>query len=123
MTPSDEQNRYYEDPSQAPARAQVESAARTASGTGTAFRTGELSELEAELVVTAVAGTSPTLNVSLETKTDTGDWYAVASFPQVTAAGTTGRVFTGLGDQCRWAWTLGGTAPSFTFSIDVEQDR
>lgn len=99
------------------------SAARTASANGTAFNTEDIDEIHADLTITAVAGTNPTLDVRLETKTKTdADWYTAGTIPQQTAAtpggNPVGRVFGDLGDQCRWAWTIGGTdTPSFTFSI------
>lgn len=114
---------FYEAPEDA-ARASLASAARTASANGTAFATEDINELEAELVVSAHAGTTPTLDVKLQTKTDDGAYYDVASFPQVgDANGTTGRVFTGLGDTCRWVWAIAGTTPSYTFAINAEAER
>lgn len=121
--PETTDGRYYEGP-QSSARVSLASAARTETGAGTEFDTEDVEELEAELNITAASGTTPTLDAYLETKTDTGDWYTVGSFPQQTdTAENVGRVFDGLGDQCRWAWTIGGTTPSFTFSIDAETER
>ncbi len=118
--PEAEGGRYYEEP-QASTRASLASAARTASGTGTAFTTQNIREIEAELNITVATGTAPTLDVRLETKTDVGDWYTVAAFPQqTTTVAELGRVFSNLGDQCRWAWTIGGGSPSFTFRVDAE---
>lgn len=114
---------YFEAP-EAVTRASVASAARTATANGTEFSTEDINELEAELVVTAQAGTTPTLDVKLQTKTANGAYYDVASFPQVTTTvGTTGKVFTGLGDTCRWVWTIAGTTPSYTFRIDAKGER
>lgn len=114
---------YFEGP-QDSSRVSLASRTETASGTGTAFASEDVEEIEAELHVTAASGTSPTLDARLETKTDTGDWYTVASFPQQTAVvANVGRVFSGLGEQCRWAWTIAGTSPSFTFSVDAETER
>lgn len=115
--------RYYEAP-QDSSRISVASAARTATGTSTAVNTEDVDEIEAELNVTAASGTTPTLDVTLETKTDTGDWYTVGAFPQQTGiVANVGRVFTGLGDQIRWKWTIGGTTPSFTFTVDAEGEH
>lgn len=124
MTPhASDSGNYFEEPSGSP-RVSVARAARTATGTSAAFPTEDVNEVEAELVVHAApTGTSPTLTAALETRTAGGDWYTVASFPQVAAAGTTGRVFDGLGAECRWAWTLGGTTPSFDFSIAARAER
>lgn len=122
--PTSSRGRAYRGPED-DSRISVASAARTATAAGTAFATEDIDEIEAELVITAVAGTNPTLDVILETKTDTGAYYTVAAFPQQT--GTTagvGRVFSGLGDTCRWSWTIGGTdTPSFTFSVAAESEK
>jgi hypothetical protein len=73
--------------------------------------------------VSAASGTTPTLDVTLETSIDGGaTWDTVAAFAQKTAAGSDGHVFGPLGDQCRWKWTIGGTTPSFTFAIAVEEN-
>lgn len=121
--PETTDGQYYESP-QSSSRVSLASAARTTSAAGSAFTTQDVEELEAELNITAASGTTPTLDVRLETKTDTGDWYTVESFPQQTdTVANVGRVFDGLGDQCRWAWTVGGTDPSFTFSVDAETER
>lgn len=111
----------YYPPDDARADAAIASAARTASGTGSAFSTGPAETLKALLVITAHAGTTPTLDVRLETRI-TGDatWYTVDSFPQQNTDVTVGRAFGPLGDECRWAWTIGGSAgQSFTFSVSA----
>lgn len=106
------------------ADAALASAARTATGTGTAFNTNQANSFEATLAITAASGTTPTLDVKLQTSIDGGTSYDdVDAFPQKTTTGTDGHVFGPLGDTCRWAWTIGGTTPSFTFSISVEEDR
>lgn len=109
------------------ADADVASAARTASGTGAAFATESAFAVLATLTVTAASGTSPTLDVRLETTADDGaSWYTVGSFPQqtgVTGAPHPARVFAPLGSQARFAWTLAGTTPSFTFAVAVSADR
>lgn len=121
--PESSRGQYYESP-EGSSRISVASAARTATATSTAVNTEDVDEIEAELNVTAVAGTDPTLDVTLETKTDTGDWYTVGAFPQQTGiVANIGRVFDGLGEQIRWKWTIGGTTPSFTFSIDAEGEK
>jgi hypothetical protein len=100
--------------------AAVASAARTTTGTSTAFNSDGADSLEATLTVSAASGTTPTLDVTLETSIDGTDWDTVAAFAQKTAAGSDKHVFGPLGDQCRWKWTIGGTTPSFTFAIAAE---
>jgi hypothetical protein len=103
--------------------AALASAARTASGVGAAFNTDAADSLEAFLTVSAASGTSPTLDVRLETSIDGGTtWRTVDSFVQIAAVGTRNAVFGPLGDTCRWAWTIGGSTPSFTFAISAEEN-
>jgi hypothetical protein len=100
------------------------STARTASGTGTAFDTEDVVNIEGTLVVSASGGTSPTLDVRLETSVDGTNYDTVAAFPQQTGAQTgRGKAFAGLGRKCRWAWTVTGTTPSFTCSITAKSLR
>lgn len=101
------------------------SAARGASGVGAAFATEDVVNIEATLAITAHAGTTPTLDVRLETSVDGVNWDTVAAFPQFTGdVAARGKAFAGIGRQCRWAWTIGGTAgPSFTFAIAVKALR
>lgn len=91
------EGRWYEGPI-ADGRADLAAALR-GSTTHTAFDTTDASEIHAELAVTDAGGTSPTLDVILETKTPNADWYTVAAFPQaspaiatITHATTTGGV-------------------------------
>lgn len=123
MSPTDQKGRHYED-EEARSDAAVASAARTTTGIGSSFNSESATALEATLSVTAASGTSPTLDVRLETSIDAGTtWSTVDSFGQKTAAATEGKVFGPIGDVCRWAWTIGGTSPSFTFSISAQAQR
>lgn len=117
--PVDTRGRYYADEEARP-DADLASGTRTASGTGAAFATHEALAFEATLAVTAATGT---LDVRLETTVDGANWDTVAAFPQAAAPLTRGKVFGPLGDQCRWAWTIGGATPSFTFATTVRQDH
>ncbi len=97
------------------------SAARTASG-DSGPRTGfeVATQLRAQLDVTAAAGSSPTLNVVLEDTLDGTNWNPVATFTQRVAAGREVlNVTTPFTDRLRARWTVGGTTPSFTFSVLV----
>ena len=85
------------------------------------------------LDVTASSGTSPTLDVTLERYDTTSDsWVALpgAAFAQQTGTGTNGlTVYPGIGETAnesvsdhignyfRAVATIGGTSPSFTFSL------
>lgn len=120
--PQDSQGRWYNEP-EARSDFGLASAARTASGTGSAFSVQDVSAILGTLSVTAASGTAPTLDVRLETTVDGTNWYTVGSFPQKTAAGSDARAFGPVGSQCRWAWTVAGTGPSFTFGLTATANR
>ena len=99
----------------------ADSAARTASGNSGVFGGyGPASTLRAQLDVTAAGGTTPTLNVVIEDTLDGTTFNTVGTFAQRVAAGREVINITGaFSDQVRATWTIGGTTPSFTFSIRV----
>lgn len=99
----------------------VASAARTASGdSGLQSGYGGASTLRAQLEVTAVAGTAPTLDVVIEDTLDGTNWNTVATFTQATAAARQVVTVTSVfADRLRVRWTVGGATPSFTFSVIV----
>ena len=70
--------------------------------------------------VTAVSGTSPTLDIDIEESDDTGgNWYKVYSFPRITATGIYRSPKIAFnGNRVRYAQTIGGTTPSFTRAIN-----
>lgn len=96
------------------------SAARTATGNGSSVEVGDRGVARLLLDVTAASGTSPTLDVTVETSHDGTTWRQVGTFAQKTAAGTERKSFSGLDRFVRATWTLGGTTPSFTFEISGE---
>lgn len=104
-------------------RTVLDAAARTASGqSGTVgLDTEPLSQIAVGLRVTAVAGVSPTLTVAVEWSHDGGvTWLAAQAadaFTQVTAATSAVRLFGVKGPHYRVVYTVGGTAPSFTFAV------
>lgn len=117
MSPLDERGNYV--PADVTLVAgSVSSAARTATGTGSAFQTVNTDSIEGFLSVTAVsASSSPTLDVRLETSLDAGStWSTVGSFAQATGVTTKNKVFGPLGDSCRWGWTLGGSSIAATLT-------
>lgn len=97
----------------------VASAARTASGnSGALSGYGPPQTLRAQLEVTAASGTSPTLNVLVEDTLDGTNWNTVGTFAQRTAVGREViNITTPFADKVRVSWTVGGTTPSFTFSV------
>lgn len=114
------------------------SAARTASGTGSANLEGDFVRGAVFLVdVTAVSGTTPTMTVRVQYTVDGVTWHdldtANAQTASITATGK--HVFTvypgttaaansvanrPLPSRHRLAWTIGGTTPSFTFSTAAD---
>ena len=104
----------------------IASAARTASGVQllTGFP-ADWDELALFLDVTAVTGTTPTLDVVYEVSDPQGNWYTHTSFTQATATTTERKAATApIGVNGRISWTIGGTdTPTFTFSVGVEVKR
>lgn len=87
----------------------------TANGAAIDVRHGVLA---LTLNVTAASGTTPTLDVAVQTRKDASDaWRAVAAFAQKTAVSSERKCFSGLDRQARVVNTIGGTTPSFTFSV------
>lgn len=99
----------------------VASAARTTSGnSGTLTGWGSAKTLRAQLQVTAVSGTSPTLDVVIEDTLDGTNWNEIGTFAQRTAAGREViDVTSPFTSQLRVRWTVGGATPSFTFSVVI----
>ncbi len=95
----------------------LSSAARTSSGQSVELNLSYGDEVLVFLDVTAVSGTSPTLDVKVQTKGPDGKWYEIASFAQKTAAGNEAKAITNYGEILRVAYTIGGTTPSVTFSV------
>lgn len=97
------------------------SSTQTASNNGAAVTSlAQLKELLVFLSVTAVSGTSPTLNVTIQSSDDGGTtWYNLpnGSFTQATVATTQALALTTFGDTIRVSATIGGTSPSFTYKV------
>lgn len=94
------------------------SAARTATGSGTAQEIADRGAVRLLLDVTAASGTTPTLDVTVETSYDgsTG-WTSLGTFTQNTAVSSQRKNFSGADRFVRASWVIAGTTPSFTFSI------
>jgi len=95
----------------------------TATTTGNTQSTPKVCRYSKEAVffldVTAVSGTSPTLDVAINTYDEVGgNWHLLATFDRMTATGTdVGYVGYGLGEKLSVTYTIDGTNPSFTFSV------
>jgi hypothetical protein len=98
----------------------VASAARTASGNGSSIETGDRTEVRGLVLdVTAASGTTPTLDVSIQTSDDNTNWRTLKSFGQKTAISNEHLSSGGLDRYMRFSWAIAGTTPSFTFSVGV----
>lgn len=99
------------------------SAAVTASGVGSWIEVGDRGQARLTLTVTAVSGTSPTLDVDIETASDSSGAgnTTLGSFSQKAAAGSQRLIFHGVDRFLRVKYVLGGSAsPSVTFSVSGE---
>lgn len=96
------------------------SAARTATGQTGAIPTNTGDKVSLFLNVTAATGTTPTLTVSVEWSVD-GTNFGPAetpdAFTQVTAQGAKVKAFDAKAPYYRVVYTIGGTTPSFTFTV------
>lgn len=95
------------------------SAARTASAQTTTTAVGAYTMGVFYLDVTAVSGTTPTLNVTIEGKDPTsGKYFTIGTFTQLTAIGNQRITIPQLLDSnIRVNYQIGGTTPSFTFTV------
>lgn len=98
------------------------SGARTASTTSDVYEVGDRGTLRLDLDLTAVSGTNPTMHVQIETRKTygSGSWRVVDAFPIKTTTGSERRSMSGLDRFARAVCTIGGTNPSFTFSLGGE---
>lgn len=109
------------------------SAAETANATHATLDTGEAANLAVTVAVTAASGTTPTLVVIVEGSIDGTNWIELgrigangyrtgntATAPSnFTGAGTVAGVFPAP-QFVRTRSTVGGTTPSFTYSVTAE---
>lgn len=72
------------------------------------------------MVVSAVSGTNPTLDVVIEESMDSGtNWQAIYHFPRITANGVYSTpLIRSSGTRFRYVQTVAGTTPSFTRAIN-----
>lgn len=94
----------------------------TASGDSGAIEAGDKGTCRVQAVISAVAGTNPTLAVALQTcNTKTGTYRTIGNFSSITAAGTKQECFVGCDRYIKLVWNIGGTSnPSFTGTISGE---
>lgn len=99
--------------------ADVASAALTTTTTTAAFTPAHGLSYQVVIPVTAVTGTTPTLDVGVEESDDSGtNWLRVYDFPRITATGVYRSPALRLrGNRVRYVQTVGGTTPSFTRAV------
>ena len=100
-------------------------AARTSTGNGTAIDL-QLFDGDLELILDSAAGTgtTPTMTVSVESSDTSGGVYTAisgAAFTQVTTTASQQAIVISKDEARRFiriVHTIGGTTPSFTFSVN-----
>jgi hypothetical protein len=100
--------------------ADVASAALTTTTTTAAFTPTFGTGYSVSIPVTAVTGTTPTLDVAIEESDDSGtNWFKVYDFPRITGSGMyRSPLIRMVGNRVRYVQTVGGTSPSFTRAIN-----
>ena len=103
----------------------VASAARTTNGNSSAVENwsrgaSATSAPQVRLAITAASGTTPNLVLTVQDSPDNSSWTTRDTFPtQTTTATVTRALPSGLARYVRVAWTITGTTPSFTFSVQI----
>lgn len=70
------------------------------------------------ITVDLVSGTSPTLDVTIETSADGTNWRAAGTHAQIIASGVYTVIVGSCSQYVRASWVIGGTdTPSFTFGV------
>jgi hypothetical protein len=101
-------------------------AARTATGNGTGI---DVQTMDGDLFLildsAAGTGTTPTLDIKLQSSDTSGGTYADitgATFTQVTGTASQQAITISKDEARRWirvVYTVGGSTPSFTFSVNA----
>jgi hypothetical protein len=105
--------------------ADITSVALTSSSTTSGFVPGFGVSYQVNIPVTAVSGTNPTMDVSIEESDDTStNWYKVYDFPRITATGIyRSPHIPFFGNRIRYVQTVTGTTPSFTRAVNRLQSN
>jgi hypothetical protein len=100
--------------------ADVTSAAITATANSSTFTPGFGTSYQINIPVTAVTGTTPTMDIEIQESRDGGtNWVAIYDFPRITATGSYNSPLLSMtGTVIRYVQTIGGTTPSFTRAIN-----
>lgn len=96
----------------------IPSAVFTTTGNGATTDAGGATNGVFKLDVTAASGTSPTLDVKIQVLAFDGTtWLDQATFAQKTGVASEFKSVSLSGRKVRAIYTIGGTTPSFTFSV------
>jgi hypothetical protein len=97
----------------------LESLTRTSSGNTGDLRTSNGESVRAQLNISGVTGTAPTLNVLIEDTLDGINFNTLAAFTQKTSpAREILNITAPFSETLRVSWQIAGAAASFTFSVD-----
>lgn len=100
----------------------IHSGAETETGAGGSNLRNHVRHATYELDVTAVAGTSPTLDLLIEESVDGTNWSTALTFAQKTAASRQVLKLEHPTPFIRASWTIGGSAgQSLTFTVKALQ--
>lgn len=105
--------------------ADVASAALATTTTTAAITPTAGTSYSVSIPVTAVSGTTPTLDVGVEESLDGGtNWIRVYDFPRITATGVYySPALLLTGNRIRYVQTVGGATPSFTRAVNRLQSN
>ena len=93
------------------------SGAETATGNSAAASKQSADVVTCDLDVTAASGTTPTLDITIQESIDKVNWYSLGTFTQATGVTNEQKKFADPAPYIRGLWTIGGTTPSFTFTL------
>lgn len=107
--------------------------AETASTTGAAQEVGDAGSAYVKVDITAVTGTTPTMLGFIEGSDDGATWFTIARIgangyilgdigtdPTNFTTPSTKRAVVPAAQFMRWRSVIGGTTPSFTYSVSIE---
>lgn len=100
--------------------ADLASVTTTSNGTSQDNTAATANGFVAQLHITAVSGTTPSLTAVVQQSTNNSTWTTLGTFTAATAVGS--QTITGTGTVNRYlriAWTVSGTTPSFTVQASV----
>lgn len=102
------------------------SAAATISGNSGDLTVDSFSELALDINITAVSGTTPTIQYIMERKGNDNNYYQIYASSTInstqsvsTSLGAGMAQSVSFGTTARLRWIISGTSPSFTFSVSI----